>query len=54
MRVSTAPSGRVSHSADRAFAAGAAMIGDRVVIATDTRTNQADVIGVTFWISEGP
>jgi hypothetical protein len=27
---------------------------DRIVIATDTRTNQASVIGVTFWISEGP
>ncbi len=27
---------------DRAFAAGVAMIDDRVVIATDTRTNQAD------------
>ena len=38
---------------DQAFAAGVAEIGDRVVIATDARTNQADVIGVTFWISEG-
>ena len=39
---------------DHAFAAGAARLGDRVVIATDARTNQADVIGVMFWISESP
>ena len=39
---------------DRAYAAGAATIGDRVVIATDARTNRAPVIGVTFWISESP
>ena len=37
---------------DYAYAAGAAMIGDRVVIATDTRTSRAPVIGVTFWVSE--
>ena len=37
---------------DQAFAAGAAMIGDRVVVGTDTRTASAPVIGVTFWISE--
>jgi hypothetical protein len=39
---------------DRAFAAGVAMIDDRIVIATDTRTNQAPVVGVTLWISEAP
>jgi hypothetical protein len=37
---------------EQAFAAGAAMAGDRIVIATDARTNQAAVIGVTFWISD--
>jgi hypothetical protein len=37
---------------DQAYAAGAVMVGDRIVIATDARTNQADVMGVTFWISE--
>ncbi|HEV2952094.1 MAG TPA: hypothetical protein VGZ51_08315 [Actinomycetota bacterium] len=36
----------------QAFAAGAAMIGDRVVIGTDARTNTSDVIGITFWVSE--
>jgi hypothetical protein len=39
---------------DSAYAAAAVDVGDRVVIATDTRTNQAPVIGVTFWISEAP
>ena len=39
---------------DRAFATGVAMIEDRIVIATDTRTNQAEVIGVTFWIGGAP
>jgi hypothetical protein len=37
---------------DQAYAAGAAEIDDRVVIGTDARTNQADVVGVTFWISD--
>ncbi len=37
---------------DQAFAAGAVIVGDRVVIATDTRTNRATTIGVTFWASE--
>jgi hypothetical protein len=37
---------------DQAFAGGAATIGDRIVIATDARTNRADVIGVRFWISD--
>jgi hypothetical protein len=37
---------------DQAYAAGAAMIGDRVVIATDARTGNGPVIGVTFWIGE--
>lgn len=37
---------------DLAYAAGAAEAGDRIVVATDTRTGQADVIGVTFWVSQ--
>ena len=37
---------------DHAFAAGAAMVGDRIVVGTDARTSQADVISVTFWSSD--
>jgi hypothetical protein len=37
---------------DQAYAAGAAMIGDRIVITTDARTGNAPVIGVTFWVGD--
>ena len=39
---------------EQATAAGAVQLDDRVVVATDTRTNRAAVIGVTFWIREAP
>ena len=39
---------------DRAYAAGAVIVGDRVVIGTDSRTGQAESFGVTFWISGAP
>ena len=39
---------------DQAFAAGAVTAGDRAIVATDTRTNLAENIGVIFWISESP
>jgi len=39
---------------DRAYAAGAVILGDRVVIGTDSRTGQAESFGVTFWISGAP
>jgi hypothetical protein len=35
---------------EQAFAAGAAIIGDLVVVATDARTSSAEVVGVTFWV----
>ena len=37
---------------EQAFAAGAVEIGGGVVVATDARTNRAETIGVTFWISD--
>lgn len=39
---------------DQAFAAAAVTVGDRVIVATDTRTNRAENIGVIFWISQAP
>jgi hypothetical protein len=39
---------------DQAFAAAAVTIDDRVIVATDTRTNRAENIGVIFWISQAP
>ena len=37
---------------DRASAV-AAVVGDRIIVATDARTNSAPTNGITFWIS-GP
>lgn len=39
---------------DQAFAAAAVTVGDRVIVATDTRTNTAENIGVIFWIRQAP
>ena len=51
--ISTASNGRACRSGTAHTPRGRD-VGDRVVIATDTRTNQAPVVGVTFWISEAP
>jgi len=39
---------------DRAYAAGAVIAGDRLVIGTDSRTGQGETLGITFWISGAP
>jgi hypothetical protein len=38
----------------QAFAAGAALVGDRVIVVTDTRTGIAENVGVIFWIGPAP